>query len=113
LDPGKLNKRIKIKKKGEKEDGYGGYKTTYIDVCNPWALVRALRGKEKVAAEQTVSEVTHKIIIRYRDDILTSYVVVYKGNILEIESVINLNEENRYLEILCKGGAINGTKDEK
>lgn len=66
-----------------------------------WARIEALSGRELIAAQQKVSDVTHKITIRYQEGILASMNVWYDGRQFQIQAVENPEERNRYLFLLC------------
>ncbi|AVF25093.1 putative phage head-tail adaptor [Paenibacillus larvae subsp. larvae] len=101
VNPGKLNKRITIKKHEPTPDGAGGYDDGFSDVVTVWANIRPLRGREYWQSQQTQAEVTHSIMIRYRKDIDRSHVVSYGGRLFDIQHIINVDEANRTLILHC------------
>ncbi|MDT2277698.1 phage head closure protein, partial [Paenibacillus larvae] len=103
MNPGKLNKRITIKKHEPLPDGAGGYEDDdgLADVATIWANIRPLRGREYWQSQQTQAEVTHSIMIRYRKDIDRSHVVNYSGRLFDIQHIINVDEANRTLILHC------------
>ena len=48
---------------------------------------------------------THRIFIRYRDDFDTSDRINYAGRLMQIRAVINIEENNKWLEIYADEGA--------
>lgn len=68
------------------------------------ASVEPLRGREFFAVEETQSEVSHRVMIRYST---TVAVLKPKDRVLlgtrafDIQSVINREERNRWLELMC------------
>lgn len=88
------------------QDSFGG---TQIDQATPfavvWASVEALSGREPYAAQQKVSEVTHRVRIRWMRGVKA------KQNIwladpdgdrqFQIQAVENPDETRHYLDLLC------------
>ena len=72
------------------------------DVCTVWANIKPIAGKEYYQAETIESELTHRIIMRYRKGITPEMRVVDKGRIFYIQSVINDYERNVSLRLMCR-----------
>ena len=66
-----------------------------------WASIEPLSGKEYFAAKQVNSEVNFKITIRYIDSLLPHWVVQFGQHVFNIEGIINLEERNKFLQLLC------------
>lgn len=100
MNASKLNKRITITRPITSTSASG---QTSIDKWEPWqsvwANIRPLRGTEKFEANQIGNSVSHKITIRYRDDIDEGMRLCYDQKELDIKTIINVREENRWLEI--------------
>ena len=107
MNPGRLNKRVKILKFAKTPDGAGGYLDDWKTESGwelhstVWAEVHPLRGREFEQAKQSMGEVTHRITIRYKRDIDKSMIVVYNGRRFDIGYAINPEEKNAYLELMC------------
>lgn len=107
MNPGKLNKRIKILEFAEGEDGAGGYLDNWItgegwnEIITVWANINPLSGRDLIMAQQTMSEITHKITIRYNSNIKSSHIIAYNSRRFDIQYIRNTQEKNTYLEILC------------
>jgi SPP1 family predicted phage head-tail adaptor len=102
MNIGKMRHKITIEQKTEVSDGAGGYTESWISFATVWASVEPISGKEYYEAQQTQSEATHKIRIRYRTGILPSMRVNFKGRIFAITSPpINWEERNRELMLEC------------
>ncbi len=107
MNPGKLNKRIKILEYAEIEDGAGGYlddwenEVGWNEITTVWANINPLSGRDLIMAQQAMAEITHKITIRYNFKIKSSHIIVYNSRRFEIQYIRNIQEKNTYLEILC------------
>jgi SPP1 family predicted phage head-tail adaptor len=106
---GKLRHRISIVTQTLVQDSFGG--TSILDTelfVSARASIEALTGKELITAQQKVSEVTHRVTIRFRRGILAKMNVQYvdaKDNnrlrMFQIEAIENPNEESKMLSLLC------------
>lgn len=102
IEAGKIRRRIQIVEPTLTRDSAGG---TAIDEGTPfltaWASVEALTGRELYAAQQKVSEVTHRIVIRYRDGIKANQNVWFHDREFQIQAVENPDEGRKLLILLC------------
>lgn len=108
LQAGKLRHRIEIAKPNLGQDEYGGWEVSDASVLYAmWASVEALTGRELYAAQQKVSEVTHKITIRYQpsnfdgNPIVANMLVWFQNREFQIQSVQNPDERTKLLILLC------------
>lgn len=103
---GKLNKRITIQQPIETADGMGGFTTTWEDLITIWSALWPTSAKEIIRSESNVTEVTHRIRVRYRSDILHNYRIKFKTRFatryFNIVSIVNPNEHNQWLDIMAK-----------
>lgn len=83
-------------------DGYGGNERTWVKVTDLWAKITPVSVRETLAKDQVESEITHRIIIRYRTDVLPEMRLRKEGRIFEIIGVMNEMERNRWLQLECK-----------
>lgn len=104
---GKLRHRITLQKQVNTVNDYGGAVTTWKNVATVWADVRPLSGREYFSAQQVQSEVTTQIWLRYLDGIMPTMRVKFGKRTLEIVSVLNMQERNVSLQLMCKE-VING-----
>lgn len=105
-DPGKYRNRITFQAFDGTTDQYGDVRTdddaNWEDVKTVWACINPLSGKEFFAAEQSQSEVTHKISCRYAEGITTAMRITHKGRKFHIVSVIDWENRHKELLILAK-----------
>lgn len=104
---GTLRHRIMIEAESQTSDGGGGMSNPWaapITVAKVWAAIQPLRGTERLRAQQLEESITHRITLRYRADIRPSHRVNFKGRIFNIRSVTNVEERNRWLELMCEEG---------
>lgn len=101
MNAGKLRHRATIQQLVNTDDGAGGSIETWQNVATVWAAIEPLRGNERYTAQQVQSTLTHKVTIRYREGIKPQMRLTYKGRIFDIESVIDIEERHRWLELFC------------
>jgi len=100
---GKLRFLVSLQSATAVEDDYGEDVETFIEYAPVYADIIPLSGKEYFAAQQVNSEISIKVIIRYRNDVKASHRVVFNDQILEIVAPpINPRFRNRELQLLCK-----------
>lgn len=105
----KLDKRITIQRPVKTADAMGGFTETWTDVIEVWAAIWPQSAKslmaEKIQDNQSVSEITHRIRIRYRRGVHASFRINYKHRYFNIMVIVNPDEDSEWLDILCKEAA--------
>ena len=96
-----LKSKVSIIRNGRVSDGYGGYSDEWVTIKECRASIKPLRAKEVQEAQRVQQETTHNIIIRYFDDIQNSDRIKHKEKEYEITSIIDIDNEGVFLELLC------------
>jgi len=99
---GKLRHLINIEESRVSRDSFGGEVSEWIQFAEVWADVSPVSGREFTSFKQLNSEITTKITIRYLEGISTEMRILFRDRIFEIESVINPEERNISLILMCK-----------
>ena len=99
---GELRHRIFFQQGVETDDGYGGKVKTWMNFAEAWAQVEPLTGREFFFAHQIQAEVTHRVRTRFRKDIKEDMRISVGDRILEIESIVDLDEAHQFLQFYCK-----------
>ena len=99
---GKLRHRVTLQEHISTRDSFGAEKEAWIDTAKVWASVEPLSGKEYFAAQQINAEVNIKVTIRYRPLIHPRMRVLFGVRVFEILSVLNIEEKNIQLVLMCK-----------
>ena len=66
-----------------------------------WVQIIPLKGEEKYQSKSLNTEVNHKIRMRYRTDLDSKMEIIFGERVFKIDSIINLYERNRELQIMC------------
>lgn len=106
IDAGKLRKRVSLQRISKVPDGGGGYDTSWSEYAQAWAWVKPLSGAEQLVGMQLEASITHDVIIRHRDGVTAAdKIVLENSRELNILSVIDIEERNRWLQLRCQEGA--------
>lgn len=102
MNIGRLNERVTIKAPAERR-GLSGEATLNWDttVATVWAEVGGLSSRDIMQAQQANVIASHRIRIRYRDDVTHLHRVLWRGKTMEIASVADRDGRD-YLEILAR-----------
>lgn len=103
---GDLNKRITIQAPTKVSDGMGGFTNSYTAVASSIpAAIWPVSANDIIQANSTTMLVTHRIRIRYRSVLKTSWRVKFGTNYYTIVSILNPNMARKHLDLLCKEAA--------
>lgn len=111
MNIGRLNRRITIQKKETLIDENGFEVEEWADYKTVWASVKNINGKEFFQAQQAKSQASKKVTIRYLKDLDSSldpnvslkYKIKYKNNNYNLIYSDNIQEQNRFIELLLEG----------
>lgn len=101
MKAGKLRHRITFQRPATEKDRLGGYPDDWIDVATVWAQISPVSGKEYFTQVRETT-VSHKIYCRYRVGINPRMQVKFGKRTFRIISVLNWEERNEGLTIMCE-----------
>lgn len=104
---GKLRTLVTVQEAVQTQDSGGAPETTWVTQSTVWGSVMPIRGREALMAGQLLADQDTRIIIRWSPQMASinrRWRVVVKGNPYDIISVINVDEGDRQIELLCKSG---------
>lgn len=102
-----LRHRVALEAEAPAPDGGGGQGDPWAaatTVATLRACITPLRGRERLQAQQLEAGVTHRILLRYRPGVTARQRLRYGARVFNIRAVINVEERNRWLEILAEEG---------
>jgi SPP1 family predicted phage head-tail adaptor len=99
---GELRHRITFEKRSIVSDGMGGATETWEEYDTAWAAIWPTSAKEQIVANAPSMVVTHRIRVRYHSTINASWRVKFGTRYFTIISIVNHEEANRWLDLLCK-----------
>ena len=97
---GRLRHRMWLKEPTNTPDGMGANTLTWGTVEVFWGSVEPLRGREWIASGLENSEVSGKIVRRYKSGITPDMIVTFDTRTFKIVSVINVEERNIEQELM-------------
>lgn len=100
---GALRKKITIQVVTETPDITGDpIKTWNTFAGDRWAKVEPIGGQEFFTAQQFLPKFDTKFVLRFVKGVKPKMRVVYNGDNYDIISVVNVEEANRELDLLCQ-----------
>ena len=99
---GRLRHRIVIEESIAGRDSFGAEVSEWIQFAKVWADVSPVSGREFASFKQINAEITTNITIRYIAGITTEMKILFGDRVFEIDSVINPEEKNISLLLMCK-----------
>lgn len=100
-DAGRFNRQLTIENEMELADGCGGFVSRYEPQDTVWAHICPVRSSNVARADNSVVELSHRIIVRFRANISTNTRFVTGSRRFEVEAVRDPDETRRYLECDC------------
>ena len=86
---GNLRHQVVIQAKVQGQDILTGeVTTTWTDFATVHASIEPLSAREFIAAQAGKSEITARIVIRYRSDLLATMRILYRGAVYAIHGVL-------------------------
>lgn len=98
---GKLRFPATVEEVTETKNSYGESTVSWSTRSHTRASIRPLNGREYFDQAKAESEVSHKVVIRYEDGITTKMRINYSNRIFDIQSILNVDERNRQLTLMC------------
>ena len=102
MNAGSLKHRVSIQSQSTTLDDYGEPADTWSTDATVWASVIPQSGDETNSADGIVGVISHRVIMRYNTHASPKKRLLFGSRVLGIESVINTNEADKELELLCR-----------
>lgn len=100
---------ITIEQRGSGETGYGEPPVTWSAFAsNVRASVEPVAGREALAAAANQAALVTRIVLRYIAGVTPQMRVVFDGRNYDIQSVVDVGERRRVLELICVVGGNDG-----
>ncbi len=99
FEPGWIAHRIVIERPVAVDDGTGGSRIAFTMLATVWAAIEPVRTAVDPASDRIGSAITHRVTIRYREDVAAGLRIRHRGRLLQVETVIDPDERRRFLLI--------------
>lgn len=87
---GKLRHKVTIQAPGLTQDPVSGEMLPgWTDFASIWASIEPLSARDFIAAQANQSEITARIVIRYREGILPTMRILHRGRVYAIQGVLS------------------------
>lgn len=101
---GRMRHRLVLQRKVESRSATGAVNHTWTTDSTVWGAIEPLSGREYEAAAVTQNETDVRIIIRYHATIAASWRVTHGGKAYSIKSIINHDQKNDMMTLMCSQG---------
>lgn len=110
MQAGKLRHRVRLQAPGRTQDpDTGEMRDGWTTVKTVWASVEPLSVREFISAQAAQSEVSARIVIRYREGVDATMRVLHRGKVYNIQGVLPDDESGReYLTLAVSEGVNDG-----
>ena len=103
---GKLNRKITIERADRVKNSGGGYDYTWQTIHTAYAMIKPKNGGERTHAGKLESTNMNDIVFRYIPDLLSDDRINYNGKLYQIRSIINIEEQNKWSQLVCESGVV-------
>ncbi|UFH59833.1 phage head closure protein [Sulfurovum mangrovi] len=99
---GKLRHKAIIESYVELRGSTGGVTDAWSKFADVWCSIKPLNGTEKYVSAEKHATATHEILMRFIYGVTPDMRVVYGSMVFEIDSVLNVLEEGKMLQLIVK-----------
>ena len=100
IDANTMTREVKVYVPTRTSDGQGGYTTTFALQTTVWGDLRPDNQVREVGESELQFDQRNRLYIRYGVTILDSYEVEVEGDRYTIHSIKNVENQNRFLELI-------------
>ncbi len=106
---GTLRREISVQQRATQKDSFGQQLISWVEIKKVYAAIEPMTGSERVAAMSLSTDISHRVTVRFDaifDDprIAATYRLVYGTRVFNVQAPLNVDEENRTIELLCSEG---------
>ena len=103
MNPGKLRHRVTFTREARTPDEGGGAAVAAVDGPTVWANVVPLSTAERARAMTADSSaISHRVEVRYRDDLAPFTAIRHDGRVLDIRAMADPDERRVELHFRCE-----------
>ena len=101
---GKMRYRVAIEGATNTRDAGGGISQSFSPVTYIYANIKPMNANSTYRQGIVQEKVTHEVTIRYMKNISTNSRVTYGSRNFNVKGIINVDERDRFLKLLCEEG---------
>lgn len=102
IDAGRLSSELILEARAETPDGYGGHADQWNEIAAVWGRIEPVSTASPLWADKRLAEVTHRITIRFRDDVGAGMRFRRNSRRFDIRMLVDPDESGRYLVCLTR-----------
>lgn len=102
IDAGRLSTELILEARSSVPDGYGGFDEAWGEIAAVWARLEPVSSASPIWAGRTLDEVTHRVTIRFRDDVAAGMRFTKGARCFLVRTVVDPDERGRYLVCLTR-----------
>ncbi len=96
----KLRHRLMLEAPEDEPDGAGGVVRIWSPLGQVWAAIEPLGARDAVIADKRIGTLTHRVVLRYRDDLTLNHRFRLGPRIFTPRTLRDTAEDGRFLECL-------------
>lgn len=100
IDANTMNREVKLYAATRVSDGQGGYTTTFALQSTIWGDLRPDNQSREIDESELQFDQRNRLFIRYGVTIQDDYEVEIEGSRYTIHSIKNVENQNRFLELI-------------
>jgi SPP1 family predicted phage head-tail adaptor len=98
---GRMDERVTLSTPTDADDGEGGRTSAHVEFATVPASIDSLRGEERFAAAASETTVTHKVLIRWHQDVTEKTRMTWGTRVLEVVGPPAVLKRRKLLECYC------------
>ncbi|MDM9629075.1 phage head closure protein [Rhizobium sp. S152] len=102
FDAGQMTARLELEAPVETPDGQGGATVSFTEIASLWARIEPVSELSEEQAGSDVFTLTHRIWLRFRDDIKSGMRLRKGARVFAIGAWRDPDERGNYLVCLCE-----------
>lgn len=102
MKAGDLRHQVTIQRLVQGQGASGEVTLTWTPFATVWGAVEPLSGREYWQAQQTASETSIRVRVRYLAGVVPTMRVLYGSRVFEILSIVDQEERHRELQLMCR-----------
>lgn len=101
---GRLRHRVTIQTRSQSVNEYGEPSNSWSELDQVWAAIEPINGDERVEMQSSARQghTSHRVTVRYLANVDATDRVLFGSRVLEIVSVLNFDEKDEFLTLLCR-----------
>jgi SPP1 family predicted phage head-tail adaptor len=111
IEAGKYRHVVDIQQRQFGGNEYGETTQDWTTIYTTKAGINPVSGNEFYRVQEVNAEITHKVYLRYLPNITPDMRILFNGRQLMITSIVNYQERNLELKLMCKELYPNGVSN--